>query len=456
MPTEAKGVGLHHVVIVGGGFGGLYCAQSLKRAPVRVTLIDRRNFHLFQPLLYQVATGGLSPANIAAPLRSILANQCNASVLMDEVETIDVTAQVVVTRNSRVPYDTLVVAAGATHHYFGNDSWAPCAPGLKTIEDATEMRRRILLAFEEAERASDAGCAAAWQTFIVVGGGPTGVELAGALAELAQYTLRKNFRNSDPSKARILLLELADRVLPTYPPELSNKATRALEQLGVTVRTGSQVTGVNDNFVCVRDGKQEEQIACRTVLWAAGVQASPLAQVLSDATGAAVDRVGRIIIQADLSLPAHPEIMVLGDMAHCMDGDGKLVPGIAPAAIQQGRYAADRIRARLRNHLSPPFRYVDKGCMAVIGRSRAVANLGWVQLDCVLAWLAWLLIHLAYLVEFGNRILVLTQWAWNYVTRNRSARLITLTPQSKERPDNQTPTSNHVGGEAPGHADGAM
>ena len=417
------------VVILGGGFAGLAAARVLERARVPYLLLDARNHHLFQPLLYQVATGGLSPANIAAPLRSILRDQPNARVLMDEVMGFDVQGRAVVTRTGRVPYDTLVVAAGASHHYFGNDAWAAHAPGLKTIEDATEIRRRVLVAFEEAEKETDAERRAAWQTFVVVGGGPTGVELAGALAELAHHTLRGNFRRCDPSRSRVLLLEGCGRILPPYPADLSVKAARALADLGVTVRTGTRLTRVDATGVEVACGERAERISCRTVLWAAGVQASPLARSLAEATGASLDRAGRIRVLPDLSLPGHPEIMVLGDMALCEDEDGKPLPGVAPVAIQQGRYAAERVCAGLEDRDSKPFRYRDKGSMAVIGRSHAVADLGWVRFGGVLAWLAWLFIHLLYLVEFGNRLLVLLQWAWNYFTRNRSARLITFGPE---------------------------
>lgn len=424
----------HHVVIVGGGFGGLYCAQSLKSSPVRVTLIDRSNFHLFQPLLYQVATGGLSPANIAAPLRSILRDQPNVRVVMDEVRDIDVTCRNVITKNGSYHYDTLIVAAGATHHYFGNKKWSQHAPGLKSIEDATEIRRRVLMAFEESERETVPERIAAWQTFVVVGGGPTGVELAGALAELAHHTLRGNFRSADPSKARVLLLEGADRILPPYPADLSQKAQQALERLGVTIRTSTRVTSVADAEVCVEHDGKHSTIPCRTVLWAAGVKASPLAKTLARATAAELDRVGRICVKPDLSLPGNPEIVVLGDMANCPGEDGTPLPGVAPVAIQQGRYAANRIKSGLKGEELPAFRYIDKGQMAVIGRSFAVADLGWTRFSGMVAWLAWLFIHVLYLVEFGNRILVLMQWAWNYFTRNRSARLITTTSRSRDTP----------------------
>jgi NADH dehydrogenase len=415
----------HHVVIVGGGFGGLYAAKSLKRAPVRVTLLDRRNFHLFQPLLYQVATGGLSPANIAAPLRAVLKRQRNTRVLLAEAIDIDLAQRQVRLSDGEIGYDTLIVATGARHHYFGHPEWESAAPGLKTIEDATEIRRRVLLAYEMAEREADPALRRALLTFVVVGAGPTGVELAGTLAELARHTLRQDFRDIDPATAQIILLEAADRVLPPYPPKLSAKASQALVRLGVTVRTLAVVTDVQAEAVTVRTGDATEIVPCRTVLWAAGVQASPLGAILARATGAALDRAGRITVQLDLSLPGHPEIFVIGDLANFPHQGGKPLPGVAPVAMQQGQYVARLIEARLRGQTLPPFRYRDYGNMATIGRNAAVADFGWLRLSGYLAWLAWLFIHVLKLIEFENRILVLFQWAWNYLTRNRSARLIT-------------------------------
>ncbi|MBX3024551.1 NAD(P)/FAD-dependent oxidoreductase [bacterium] len=412
------------VVIVGGGFGGLYAARSLKRAPVQVTLVDRRNFHLFQPLLYQVATGGLSPGEIASPLRAVLSRHGNTRVLLGEVERIDVEQRRVQLSDGAVDYDELIVATGATHHYFGNDQWEPFAPGLKTIEDATEMRRRILLAFETAEREPDPARREAWLTFVVVGAGPTGVELAGALSEIANDTLKNDFRAIHPRDSRILLVEATDRVLPAYPRDLSEKACRSLEHLGVTVRLRSSVSAIDAASVTVTHGERSEVIRSRTVLWAAGVAASPLARQLAAATGAALDRAGRVHVLPDLSLPGHPEIAVIGDMAHC-EQDGALLPGIAPVAMAQGRHAARRVVARATGRAVRPFRYFDKGTMATIGRSSAVANLRLVHMSGLPAWLAWLFIHLLYLVEFENRLLVLVQWAWMYFTRNRGARLIT-------------------------------
>jgi NADH dehydrogenase len=415
----------HRVVIIGGGFGGLYTAKALKHTPVQVTLLDRRNFHLFQPLLYQVATGGLSPANIASPLRALLSRQANAQVLLAEVTGIDLANRQVVHDGGTSPYDTLVVAVGTRDHYFGHDEWEKLAPGLKSIEDALEMRRRILLAFEAAERETEPERRQSWLTFVVVGGGPTGVELAGAVGELAHHTLRRNFRRIDPAQARVLLVEGLDRVLPTYPPQLSAKAVAALRRLGVTVRTGTMVTELRSDNVTLRTGERTESIPARTILWGAGVSASPLARLLAIATGAECDRAGRVHVQPDLTLPGHPEVFVIGDMAHCKDETGKPLPGVAPVAMQQGRYVARTIDKRFRRDPMKPFLYRDMGSMATIGRAAAVADLGWIRLSGYLAWLVWLFIHILKLIEFQNRLLVLTQWAWNYCTRNRSARLIT-------------------------------
>ncbi|MFI5119222.1 MAG: NAD(P)/FAD-dependent oxidoreductase [Thermoanaerobaculia bacterium] len=414
------------VVIVGGGFGGLYTARRLRSLPVEVTVLDRRNFHLFQPLLYQVATGALSPANIAAPLRAILKRSGNTRVLLEDVTGIDVALRRVLTATGQFPYDILVVAAGARHHYFGHDEWEAAAPGLKTLEDAVDMRRRILLAFERAETAADTEERRALLTFVIVGAGPTGVELAGALGEIARHTLRREFRAIDPSEARILLVEGGPRVLPAYPPELSAKAQKALAALGVEVAVDTSVTDVRESAVTLSRAGTTETIAARTILWAAGVAASPLAAALASATGAKTDRAGRIAVGPDLTLPGHPEIFVLGDMVTLADDAGRPLPGVAPVAMQQGRYVARVLAARLAGRpASAPFRYRNKGNMATIGRGRAVADLGLLRIAGYPAWLAWLFIHLMYLVQFGNRVLTLIQWAWNYVTWNRSARLIT-------------------------------
>jgi len=422
----------HHVVIVGGGVAGLYAAQSLRRAPVRVTLIDRRNFHLFQPLLYQVATGGLSPADIASPLRSILRRQRNVCVLQGEVTGFDCAGRRVLLGDAGLEYDTLILATGASHHYFGHADWEPLAPGLKSIEDATEIRRRVFEAFERAERESDLVRRQEWMTFAVVGGGPTGVELAGAIGELAHHTLPKDFRHIDTRQARVYLLEGTDRILPTYHERLSRAAMKSLERLGVTVLTSSVVADIQADGVTVRRREQSEIIAARTVVWAAGVQASPLGAALARATGAELDRQGRVIVEPDLSVAGHPEVFVLGDLAHARQADGRPWPGVAPVAMQQGAYVARLIARRLRGQPTKPFRYRDRGSMAVIGRSAAVAQIGKLRLSRFSAWLVWLLVHLMYLVEFENRLLVLLQWGWNYVTRNRSARLITETPKSRE------------------------
>lgn len=413
------------VVILGGGFGGLYAAQALRRAPVRVTLVDRRNFHLFQPLLYQVATGWLSPADIASPLRAVLKRQRNTQVLLAEAIDINVVERQVILADGALSYDILIVATGARHHYFGHEQWAEVAPGLKTIEDATAIRRRILFAFEAAERASDPEQVRTWLTFVIVGGGPTGLELAGTLGELARDTLKHDFRNIDPAAARILVVEGAERLLPAYPPQLSAKAIAALAGLNVQVQTGAIVSDIQPGTVTIRSGEQSETIATHTVLWAAGVQASPLGHILATATGAQLDRAGRVIVEPDLSVPGHAEIFVIGDLAHCRNSQGQPLPGVAPVAMQQGRYVAQLLQQRLQGQNHPPFRYRDRGSMAIIGRAQAVADFGRIQFSGLLAWLAWLFIHLINLVEFENRLLVAIQWAWNYFTRNRSARLIT-------------------------------
>ena len=372
-----------------------------------------------------MATGALSPANIAAPLRRVLRHQKNTRVLLAEAVDIDVANRTVVLSDGKVGYDTLIVATGARHHYFGKDQWEDLAPGLKTIEDATHIRRRILLAFEAAERESDPEKIRAWLTFVIVGGGPTGVELAGQLGEIANDTLKHDFRNIKPSEARILLVEGADRVLPTFPPPLSHRAQRMLDRLGVTVRTGAVVADITPEAVTFRQGQLAETISTRTVLWAAGVQASPLGRILASKTGAALDRSGRVVVEPHLSLPGHPEILVIGDLAHFSHQGGKPLPGIAQPAIQQGRYVAKVIQHRLRGKSLEPFHYFDQGTMATIGRAAAVADLRWVRLSGLPAWLVWLFIHLMYIVEFQNRLLVFLQWAWNYYTFSRSARLIT-------------------------------
>ena len=423
---------LHHVVIVGGGFAGLYAAKNLARErTAAVTLVDRRNFHLFQPLLYQVATGALSPGEIAQPLRSIVRKHRNTTVLLGEAVGLDPEKrQVLMSDGGPIDYDTLIVATGARHAYFGHDEWAPFAPGLKTIEDAFEMRRRILIAFEAAEREADAEIRREWMTFVVVGGGPTGVELAGALGEIANDTLRRDFRRIHPPDSRILLIEALDVVLPTYPEKLSRSAAKQLERLGVTVSTGTKVTAIDETGVTVahKDGR-EERIPARTVLWAAGVQATSFGRMVADATGIEPDRSGRIEVGADLTIPSHPEIFVVGDLAIAKRPDGRPVPGVAPGAIQEGTYVAREIGRRLANEPSQSFRYTDKGDVATIGRLRGVANIGWLgpfgQLSGFLAWAMWLGIHILYLIGFANRIVVTIRWAWSFFTRGRSTRLIT-------------------------------
>jgi NADH dehydrogenase len=417
----------HRVVVVGGGFGGLAAARALARLPVDVTLVDRRNFHLFQPLLYQVATGALSPANIAAPIRAVMKRRKNVRVLLGRAVGIDARRSVLLLEDGALSYDTLVVAAGVRHHYFGHDSWEALAPGLKTIEDATEMRRRILIAFEKAERETDPARRRAHLTFVVVGGGPTGVELAGALAEIARHTLHNEFRDMDPSEARILLVEGSERILPAYAPALSAKAARALERLGVTLRTSALVTNLSEGCVRVSQGPEEETIGAETVLWAAGVAGSPLGAALAAEAGATLDRTGRVAVGPDLSLPSTSGIFVVGDLAALAGPDGKPLPGVAQVAMQQGRYVARVLSARLKGSPPPPpFRYVDFGSMATIGRGAAVCDLGFVRFNGTIAWLAWLFLHLMYIVQFGNRLLIFFQWAWNYLTWNRSARLITI------------------------------
>jgi NADH dehydrogenase len=415
----------HRVVIVGGGFGGLSAALRLGRAPVEVTLVDRCNYHLFQPLLYQVATGTLSPANIASPLRNILKRHKNTRVLLAEATGIDAANRRVILSDGSIEYDTLIVSTGSSHQYFGHDDWEEFARGLKTVEDATDMRRRILLAFETAERETDPEKLRAYMTFVIVGGGPTGAELAGALAEIARDTLRRDFRNIDPSQARIILVEGTDRVLPVYPPKLSEAARKMIERLGVIVRTGAMVTDVKKESVTVREGDRTETIPTRTVLWAAGVLGSPLGRIVAQETGATIDKAGRVSVEPDLTVAGHPEIYVIGDLANFVHQTGKPLPGVAQPAIQEGRYVAEAIARRLRGEKSRPFHYFDKGNLATIGRGAAVADLNWLQISGFPAWLLWIFVHLLYIVEFQNRLLVFVQWGWFYLTFDRSARLIT-------------------------------
>ena len=413
------------MVILGGGFGGLYTAKALARDPVDVTLIDRRNHHLFQPLLYQVATAGLSAVDVGEPIRKVLRRQRNATVLMAHAESVDTEGRkILLAGGGEVAYDFLVVATGATHSYFGHDEWELHAPGLKTLEDALTIRRRLLQAFEHAEACDDPGERLASMTFVVIGGGPTGAEMAGAIAELARHTLASDFRRIDPGDARVLLLEGSDRVLPGYPEELSEKARDQLERLGVEVRTGALVTAVDERGVEIG----EERIDSRAVVWAAGVAASPLGGTL----GAPLDRAGRVIVEPDLSIPHHPEVFVIGDLAACQQ-DGVPLPGTAPVAIQGGWHVAATIQRALRGKPSRPFRYRDRGAMATLGRKAAVAVIGRLRLSGLVAWLAWLFVHILFLIGFRNRFVVLFEWAWSYFTYQRSARLI-LHEAADERP----------------------
>jgi NADH:quinone reductase (non-electrogenic) len=411
------------IVIIGGGFGGLKAAESLARLPVSITLVDRRNHHTFQPLLYQVATAGLSPAEIAAPIRSIMARHRNVEVLLGEVYGFDLVRHIVKLRGFEVSYDYLVVAAGASHAYFGHDEWEAFAPGLKTIEDALEIRRSVLLAFELAERQAATTGHHTPLSFVIVGAGPTGVELAGTLAEISRRSLRDDFRNIDPSHTRITLLEAGPSVLASYPQDLRESALRQLQKLGVDVRLNSAVTDVRRGEIHVGS----EVIPATLIFWAAGVSASPLGRELRAPT----DRNGRVLVDADLTLPGHPEVFVIGDLASLKQSEGTLLPGVAPVAMQQGRWVAKQIAADMAGKPRKPFHYVDKGSLATIGRAAAVADFGKVHISGFLAWLSWLFIHIFFLVGFRNRIIVMIQWAWSYFTYDRGARLITDAPNAE-------------------------
>ncbi len=405
------------VVIVGAGFGGLNAARGLASSRAQVTIVDRRNHHTFQPLLYQVATGGLSPGEIAAPIRSVFRGDSNVLSLLEEAQGFDLERRIVHTAEQDIPYDYLILAAGATHAYFGHDEWEPFAPGLKTIEDALEIRRRVLLTFELAERQAAVGAENEALNFVIVGGGPTGVELAGTLAEIARHVLSHEFRNIDPARAHIILLEGGPRVLPAYPEDLSRSAEHQLRQLGVDVRTSAMVTQVEAG--AVRIG--ETRIVAPVILWAAGVAASPLGRQL----GVPVDRAGRVLVQPDLSVPGHPEVFVIGDLASLKDENGKPIPGVAPVAIQEGKYVAKTIRGELAGKPRQNFHYWDKGSLATIGRAAAIAQFGKIHISGFIAWLSWLFIHIFFLIGFRNRVLVFIQWAWSYFTYERGARLIT-------------------------------
>ena len=408
-----------HVVIVGGGFGGLYAAKRLRRAPVRLTVVDRRNHHLFQPLLYQVAMAGLSAGDIAYPIRSILRRQENTDVVLGRVVAVDLAARSMTLEDGRtLAYDYLILAPGATHSYFGHEEWAIDAPGLKSLEDALEIRRRVLLAFELAEHETRAEERASLMTFVIVGAGPTGVELAGALADIARTVLVDDFRTIDPRDAKVVLVEAGPRILPAFPETLSAKAQASLERLGVNVITGKPVTNVDVGGVVIG----EERVAARTVLWAAGVAASPLAKTL----GVPLDKAGRVLVNPDLSVPGHPEAFVIGDLAWLVDSKTqKPVPGLAAAATQEGRFAADNVVRKIQGKPSEPFHYVDKGNLATIGKAAAVADFGFLRISGVIAWFLWIAVHILLLIGFRNRVIVVFDWAWAYFTSQRGARLIT-------------------------------
>lgn len=405
------------VVIIGAGFGGLYAARALRHAPVEVTVIDRRNHHVFQPLLYQVATAALSPGDIAYPIRAILNRQNNTRVLLAEATAIDAKNRKVILKDGEVEYDYLIIATGASHTYFGHDDWEQAAPGLKTLEDALEIRRRILYAFEQAERESDANRRKALLTFIVVGGGPTGVELAGAIAEISRQVLRRDFRAIDPGEARVILVEAGPRILATYPEDLSAKAQASLEKLGAEVWTRSPVTSITTQRVLIGD----REVPCATTLWAAGVKASALARSL----GVNLDKAGRVLVEPDLSIPGFPEVFVIGDLAVYTHQTGRPLPGVAPVAIQEGRHAARNIQRSLEGKARSAFHYFDKGTLATIGRAAAVADFGFLKISGFFAWLAYLFVHIFFLIGFRNRFVVMFEWAWAYITMQRSARLIT-------------------------------
>ncbi len=413
---------LHHVVILGGGFGGLYAAKMLSKGNVKVTIVDKRNFHLFQPLLYQVAAGWLSPGEIAAPLRVVLSDYKNTYVVKAEVVDIVPDHKKVIFKDGEMSYDTLIVATGSNHHYFGNDDWANTAPGLKTVEDALTMRRKILLSFEAAERENDPVKQEEWMTFLIIGAGPTGVELAGTIGELSRNTLKSDFRNINTSKAKIILVEGQDQVLPTYPKDLAKKAEGYLNKLGVTIKTNAMVTEINgDNAVIKRNGSSEV-INSKTILWTAGVKASVLGKALAQNSNAQLDRTGRVMVNTYLNVPEHDDIFVIGDLAHF--GRNPL-PGVAPVAIQEGKYVARLIMNRLAGKDTKPFVYIEKGNLAIIGTTSAVGYLGSLKFSGFTAWLIWAFVHIRYLIEFDSQVVVLFRWAWSYLTRQRGVRLIT-------------------------------
>jgi len=415
-----------HVIIVGAGFGGLEAAKKLACKDVRVTVIDRTNYHLFQPLLYQVATAALSPADIAAPVRAILSKCRNVEVILAEVQSVDVETKKVKTVDLEIGYDYLIIATGARHSYFGHNEWEKLAPGLKSLEDAIELRRRILLAFEYAEKTPDEAARRAAMNFVIIGGGPTGVEMAGAIAEISRYTMARDFRHINPSEARVILIEGEPRLLAAYPPDLSESARKQLADLGVEVRTSTRATNLTDAGVQIGD----EFIPCRVKIWAAGNNASFVGKTL----GVPSDRAGRVIVNDDLTIPGRPEVQVIGDLANFPHQTGQPLPGISPVAMQQGRHAARNVLAMIKGRKPQRFRYWDKGTMATIGRNKAVADLKFVHLSGLPAWLAWLFVHIVFLVGFRNRLLVLVQWAWAYLTFDKGARLITRNFQAEQRP----------------------
>jgi NADH:quinone reductase (non-electrogenic) len=427
--------------VVGGGFGGLYASRELsKDKRIELTLVDRRNFHLFQPLLYQVATGSLGPSEIATPLRAIFRKRRNTRVVLGQAVGVDADArEITLSDEGKIPYDTLVVSTGARFSYFGNDQWAPCAPGLKTIDDATEIRRRIFIAFEAAEREANLERRAEWLTFAIVGGGPTGVELAGALGEIARDTLRRDFRSIHPENAKIILAELNPRLLVTYPEDRSAAARKQLEGLGVTVMTETKVVAIDEHSVEIETAEGRERVPARTVLWAAGVTASTFARTVARAAGAETDRAGRVIVSANLTLPGHSEIFVIGDAAVMRWKDGMNVPGVAQGAIQSGRYVGKLIRRRLSGEQMPAFAYSNRGDVAIIGRLKGVTNIPWLgrlgQASGFPAWVLWLGIHIVYLIGFANRIVVVTRWGWSFLTHGRGSRLITGQPLLPEIED---------------------
>ena len=413
------------VVIVGGGFGGLYTAKALKQSSVQVTLIDKRNFHLFQPLLYQVATGGLSPSDIASPLRLILRQHKNVQVLLNSVVDLKPKdKQIILDDDKSISYDILILATGSTHHYFGNDQWENHAPGLSTVEDALEIRNRVLGAFEAAEKENDPIKRQAWLTFVIVGGGPTGVELAGAVAEIVNSSMKGNFNNFTPKDAKIILIEGLERVLPPYPTELSSKAEQELCNLGVKIHTQSMVTSISENNIVLRKGEKYEQITSHTILWAAGVKASSVGKKLAEKTGAQIDRAGRVIVEPDLSIIGFPDIFVIGDLSSFSHQNNKPLPGIAPVAMQQAKYVAKLIQKQLKGESLPSFVYKDYGSMAIIGKNKAVVDFKFIKLSGFLAWFIWIWVHIYYLIEFDNKLVVLIQWIWNYFTQGRGSSVI--------------------------------